>query len=413
MNRTIINMKKNLFPACPAGMAVLLSVFMFSCHEDRIGQNPTDNVPPPSITNVQTEPLPGGAKIVYDLPKETDLSYVICEYTVKNEKKIARSSIYNNFLAIEGLSDTSPCEFTLYLVDHSENKSDPYVGSFIPLEPPYRTIFKTLEMEADFGGVIIRWQNETNAMIGAFLLAMGDEDEWEEFDLVFSTVKEDKRAIRGYNTDPRLFGVTLIDQFGNYSDTFKMVAEPLFEKELDKKNFKDGHLQGDNYTSHNSRPISNIWDGDLSVLWHTVPTAGFTPPQTFTINLGVKAKLSRMMLWNRGESFYWGQHNPRYFEVWGAAELKYPIEDEYWSTGPWRNDWVLLGDFETIKPSGLPVGQVTDEDRAVQDAGLEFVFESGAGDMQYVRFVVKETWARTAALHINEVSIFGDDGIRE
>lgn len=406
-------MKQKFFLAYPAGIAALLSFFMFACNEDRIGQNPTDSVPPPSITNVRTESLPGGGKIIYDLPKETDLSYVICEYTFKNERKIARSSTYSNFVTIEGLADTSPCEFTLYLVDHSENKSAPYTGSFTPMEPPYRTIFGTLEVEPDFGGVVIRWKNETNIMIGAFLLAMSDEGEWEEFDLVFSTVKEDKRSIRGYNTDPRLFGVTLIDKFGNYSDTLKVVAEPLFEKELDKKNFKDGHLQGDNYTSHNGRPISNIWDNDLSVLWHTVPNAGFTPPQFFTVDLGTKAQLSRMVLWNRGESYYWGQHNPRYFEVWGTSELQRPIEDEYWVTGPWRNDWVLLGDFETVKPSGLPLGQNTDEDIAVQDAGLEFEFESGVGEMQYLRFVVKETWARTAALHINEVSFFGDDGIRE
>jgi hypothetical protein len=347
------------------------------------------------------------------LPKETDISYVICEYAVKNERKIARASVYNNYVIIEGLADTEPCEFTLYMVDHSENKSAPYTGSFSPLEPPYRTIFNSLEMEPDFGGVVIRWKNETNVMIGAFLLAVSDDGEWEEFDLAFSTMKEDKRAIRGYNTDPRLFGVTLIDQYGNTSDTFRLVAEPLYEKELNKKVFADGHLLGDNYTSHNSRPISNIWDGSLSVLWHTVPDAGFTPPLTFTINLGLKAKLSRMMLWNRGETFYWGQHNPRYFEVWGTDELKYPIENEYWRTGNWRDDWVLLGDFETIKPSGLPLGQVTDEDRAVQDAGLEFIFESGTGDVQYLRFVVKETWARTAALHINEVSIFGDDGTRD
>jgi hypothetical protein len=394
------------FLALMAGIAILPS----SCDEDRIGQNPTDSTPPPAVTNVRTEPLPGGAKIIYDLPKEMDISYVTCEYTVKNERKITRASIYNNYLTIEGLADTAPCEFTIYLVDHSENRSAPYTGSFSPLEPPYRTIFSTLEMEADFGGVVIRWKNETNVMIGAFLLAVGDEGEWEEFDLVFSTVKEDKRAIRGYNTDLRLFGVTLIDQFGNTSDTFKFIAEPLYEKELNKKNFNDGHLQGDNYTSHLNRPISNIWDDNLTTLWHTVPDAGFTPPLTFTINLGVKAKLSRMMLWNRGESYYWAQHNPRYFEVWGTSELKYPIDNENYSTGPWRDDWILLGDFETVKPSGLPVGQVTDEDRAVQDAGLEFLFDAGVGDIQYLRFVVKETWARTAALHFNEVSIFGDDG---
>jgi hypothetical protein len=259
---------------------------------------------------------------------------------------------------------------------------------------------------------VIRSKNETNAIIGAFLLALNDDGEWEEYDLAFSSVTEDKRSIRGYNTEPRYFGVRLIDRYGNFSDTMKVLKEPLFEKELDKKLFRDGRLLGDNISVNNSRPLSNIWDGNLGVLWHTDAAAGSTPPQYFTISLGVKAKLSRFVLYNRGESYYWGQHNPRYFEVWASDKLSHETNDEYWRTGPWRDEWILLGDFETIKPSGLPVGQNTAEDIAVQDAGLEFTFESGVGEMQYVRFVIKETWTRTAALHINEVTFFGDDGKR-
>lgn len=407
-----ISSLKKISSYIQAGFVAVLFV-LSSCSEDRIGQNPVDSTPPSAVNNVQVEALPGGAKITYDVPNETDISYVICEYMVNNEKKITRSSIYNNYITVEGLSDTSPCEFTIYLVDHSENKSTPYTDSFIPLEPPYRTIFETLQAQPDFGGVVVTWENETRAVIGAFLLAMGDHGEWEEYDLVFSTMAEDKRSIRGYNTDLRLFGVVLTDKFGNVSDTFKIEAEPLYEKELDKKKFKDGHLLGDNFSVNSSRPLSNIWDGNLDVIWHTAADAGYLPPQTFTIDLGIEAKLSRFMLYNRGESFYYGQHNPRYFEVWATNDLgDHSITDEYWSTGPWRDNWVLLGDYEVIKPSGLPLGQVTDEDKAISDAGFEFIFESGVGEMRYLRFVVKETWARTPALHIREVTIFGDDGTR-
>jgi hypothetical protein len=362
---------------------------------------------------VQVEVLPGGAKILYDLPDEIDISYVICEYMFKGETKIVRSSIYANFIVVEGLADIASCEFTLYLIDHSENKSKPYTGSFTPLEPPYQTISKTITMEPDFGGVVIRWNNETNALIGAFLYAMNDNGEWEETDLIYSTITEEKRSIRGYNTDERQFGVSMIDRFGNTSDTVIVSAIPLYEKELDKKNFKDGHLLGDNYTSHSSRPIENIWDGTIGLIWHTSPTAGFTPPQTFTIDLGVKAQLSRMMLWNRPDGYVFNQHNVHFFEVWGTEELSHGINDSYWSGNDWKDKWVLLGDFEQIKPSGLPLGQTTEEDIAATNAGSEFIFESGVGEIRYIRFVVKETWARTAALHIAEVSIFGDDGIRE
>lgn len=395
-----------------AGLGLILFMAV-SCDEEKVGQNPTNNTSPSPVFNVQSQPLPGGAKITYDLPDETDISYVMCEYMFKEEKKIVRSSIYNNYLYIEGLGEIEPCNFTLYLVDHSENRSTPVASSFTPLEPPFQTIYKTLEMEADFGGVVIRWKNEGNVVIGAFLLAMDDKGEWEEKDLVFSTVKEDKRSIRGYAVEERVFGVTLVDQYGNTSDTFKITTVPLYEKELNKKNFKRVGLAGDNNTSHNNRPIEFIWDGDLNQIWHTVPNAGFTPPQTFTIDLGAQAQLSRLMLWNRLDGFTFAQHNVHYFEVWGTNELKEPVGSDYWSTGNWRDDWVLLGDFEEIKPSGLPLNQNNDEDVAATNAGLEFIFESGTGDLRYIRFVVKETWARTAALHIAEIAVFGDDGVRE
>ncbi len=393
----------------PIGM-----VFLTTCKEEEIGQTPVDSTPPAAVENVRVEALPGGAKISYDLPKETDISYITCEYMIHNEKKVARASIYNDFVTIEGLADIAPCDFTLYLVDHSENKSAPYTGSFTPLEPPYRSVFKTLTMEPDFGGVVIRWKNESNALIGAFLYAMGDEGDWEEYDLVYSSTTEENRSIRGYNTDERQFGVSLIDQFGNTSDTLVMTAQPLYEKLLDKSKFKDGHLAGDNTTANGGRVISNIWDGNIDVIWHTVADAGFIPPQTFTIDLGAESKLSRMMLWNRQDGYVFNQHNVHYFEVWGAKELSHAINDTYWTTGAWKDEWTLLGDFEQIKPSGLPLGQTNADDDAATRAGSEFIFESAnAGEVRYLRFVIKETWARTPALHIAEVSIYGDDGLRE
>src|SRR3546814_707554 len=297
-------------------------LIMASCKDENVGQIPVDSTPPAAVSNVSIEALPGGAKISYDLPDETDISYITCEYMINNEKKVARASIYNNHVIVEGLAEIVPCDFSLYLVDHSENKSAPYTGSFVPLEPPFLSVFKTITVESDFGGVVIRWENESKALIGAFLYAMSDEGEWEEYDLVYSSTAEEKRSIRGYDTDERKFGVSLIDRFGNTTDTLVVASVPLYEKMLDKSKFKDGHLQGDNYTSHTSRPINNIWDGNINVIWHTSPTAGFTPPQTFTIDLGTQAKLSRIMIWNRQGEFIFSQHNLNNLEEIGRASFK-------------------------------------------------------------------------------------------
>jgi len=391
---------------------VLLVIFFSACKEEPISEHLKDKIAPASVTNVKAEPSAGGAVISYNLPNENDISYVLCEYTSSSgEKKVTRSSIYQNFITVEGLVEVKQTDFLLFLVDHSENRSQPYKGSFVPKEPNFKTVFETIEMEADFSGVLFKWKNENKDLLGFFLYAVNDEGKWEEKSLSFSSKPIDKRSLRGFDTKPRKFGLQIMDRFGNRTDTLILEATPLFEKMLDKKKFKDGYLLGDNNSVSGSRPLSNVWDGNVNVIWHTDPTKPFIMPQTFTIDLGVTAQLSRLMLWNRLD-YSFTQHNPRYIEVWGSDKLSHDRLDPYWQTQDWKNEWTLLGDFEEVKPSGLPVGQTTNEDKAVEQAGFEFIFESGVGKMRYLRFVIKDTWQKTNAIHFAELSIFGDDGTR-
>lgn len=390
-------------------MIKLVLVMVISCKEEPVGQQPTDTEAPSPVSNLKVQPTPGGAIISYDIPNESDISYVLCEYvTDKGEKKVTRSSIYQNQVEVEGLGEVIPVHFTLSLVDHSQNKSKPVTGTFSPEEPNFKTVFKTIEITPDFSGIVLNWKNENKDLLGFFIYAINDDGKWEEKALTFSSKETDRRSLRGFDTKDRKFGVQIMDRFGHKTDTLVVSRTPLFEKMLDKKKFKDGYLAGDNNTNHSNRPLSNIWDDKVNVIWHTVPNAGFTMPETFTIDLGVDALLSRMVMWNRLDYSY-GQHNPRYIEVWGSNTLSHDRLDNYWKTDAWKDKWTLLGDFEQIKPSGLPYGQTTNEDKAIEQAGFEFIFEPGAGKMRYLRFVVKETWQKTAAIHFGELSIFGDD----
>lgn len=390
---------------------ILLAVLISACKRERIGQPSTDGQAPSAITSATAAPTPGGAVISYQLPNETDISYVLCEYTDDGGvKKVTRSSVYQNSVKVEGLGTMAPVNYSLYLVDHSENRSQAYSGTFVPLEPALQTVLKTIKITPDFSGVLFNWTNETKELLGFFLYAVNDQGKWEEQGLSFSSKPDDVRALRGFDTTSRQFGVRITDRFGHTTDTLVTTASPLFEKMLDKKKFTDGYLSGDNNTNYNNRPLSNVWDGKTDVIWHTIPTAGFIMPETFTIDLGVSALLSRLVLWNRLDYSY-SQHNPRFFEVWGSNTLSHARTDDYWKTDAWKSEWTQLGDFEEIKPSGLPLGQTTNEDKAAETAGFEFILKPGAGKMRYLRFVVKETWGKTAAIHFAELSLFGNDAI--
>jgi len=64
-------------------------------------------------------------------------------------------------------------------------------------------------------------------------------------------------------------------------------------------------------------------------------------------------------------------------------------------------------DVESVKPSGLPVGQNSDEDLALMYKGEEFNFPSGAPAVRYLRFKINETWNKTTFFHIGELTFWG------
>jgi hypothetical protein len=387
-----------------------------SCNEDRIVQPPTDSVPPPPISNVQVEVIPGGAKITYELPNELDISYVKGEFMFQGRQRVVRSSIYENVLIVDGLGSVEPVDISLYLVDHSENVSEPVTKTFTPATPPVKTIFESLKFVPDFSGCNVSWDNPLGVEIGLYFFATDDEGVLEEVDLIFRNEEQYNHTIRkkegGFNTEKRLFAVNIVDKWGNVSDTAYAEIAPLYEKMLDKGRFLEVGLPYDNTSVNNNRSLKNIWDGKLNVIWHTVVGAISVVPQFFTIDLGAETKLSRFILWERMETYYYGQHNPQFFEVWGAKELKTGVSNEYWWED-WKNDWELLGDYEVAKPSGSASSTVTADDKAFADAGFNFAFPLSSEPARYLRFVVKKTFANTLALHLAEISVYGDDGTGE
>ncbi len=407
MNKAYITKIKN--DGIAVFMLCLLIMGTFSCEEAPVGQIPTDNTPPSGLSNVTITPEYGGGLVSYDLPQEEDISYVRCEY-VKNGKEYSiNSSVYNSSLKIQGLSDTTELQVSLYVVDHSENTSEPYKASFIPLPSPMKAVLESFVVTPTYGGARISWENPAEVLVGISFLAANDEGELELQDIYYTSAAYGTKSLHGFPTDKRLFALSLVDKYENKSDTVRVEVSPLFEEEFSKEFFADGHLAGDNISTRSDRPVSNLWDGTTDVIWHTDPGAGYSVPQFFTVDLGVTGKLlSRFVLWERYDYAY-SQHNLRLFDVYGTDSLTHEIDDEYYADiDQWKQDWKLISECEVIKPSGSRVGTNTEEDLAASRAGFNFDFKENATNIRYLRFVVKETWAKTTALHAAEIAVFGD-----
>jgi hypothetical protein len=395
-------------------MTVAVIIFMTSCKELPHVQTPTDNIPPSPLTDVKAESLPGGGKITYKVPdSDNDISYVKAEYTYRGEKRVERSSIYCDSLLIEGLSLMEPLSVNVYLVDHSQNVSAPVNVSFTPDTPPIETIFNSMNLETDFGGIKISWTNETATEIGLTLFLEDSLGIMQEEDTRFSKDVQGELVFRGYDAKEYHFAVRLRDKWGNISELKDIVTIPFFEKLLDKSKFYSAFLPGDNNTRfHSGSGIEYWYDGIISNNWLTnYIDLSWSFPMSVTITLGTTAKLSRFRLWG-ASCCYYNNIGFRVFEVWGVNEIKRDEPDSYWTTDDWKNDWVKLNDYEVKRPSGNPepTGNPTGEDLEVAQNGWEFLVPLETPPCRYLRFIVHTLWNESGTgLAMAEISLWGDD----
>ena len=120
-------------------------------------------------------------------------------------------------------------------------------------------------------------------------------------------------------------------------------------------------------------------------------------------------------MWHRagesrpGDSWAFAHNNPKKFRIYGSLTPNVrKIYDN--SDDPAFQDqkWIFLGEWDTVKPSGLPLGQTSQEDRTLaQTDGIDYFFPlEHATPVRYLRMDVLETWGSTPAIHITEMTFW-------
>ncbi len=170
---------------------------------------------------------------------------------------------------------------------------------------------------------------------------------------------------------------------------------PVILRPIDKSLFHDFFLPGD---------AESAWGWILPYAWDNsleepgFHTADFEGPLSFTIDMGEAQSLKTIKLWQRVSALY-DHGNPRVLEVWGSNN---PSVDGSWES------WDKLETFTMNKPSGLPLGEQTDEDIRAANAGHEFEFNHLSEPIRYLRVRVLETWGKTPYMHLLEIALYSD-----
>lgn len=384
---------------------IILCTLLLSCKEDevRAPYGCDDQTPPQDISEVVIKSISGGAVIKYQVPDDSDLSYVKALFqTKKGETREVRSSKYVDSLKIEGIGDTDEHEMTVYAVDRSENVSKGIKIAFVPNTPPVVNIRKSLRAIVDWGGFSLDFKNEGKDAISVMVYYENTETEGQHlYDVYYTEQKEGPLAIRGLSPLPSKFVVKVKDRWENESEPYEFELTPLEEELLDATQFKEMFIPGDVRWTF----FGGHWSCFFNDNYGSMDFAHTDYPQAFphptTIDMGATVMLSRMKIWQRlvQDDFY--KHGcPRHFEIYGCPEGLDPFREE---------NYELLMDGHLEKPSG---GEFTDpntaEDILVAQQGHEFLFDNELmKPIRYVRFVSLSSWSGMECSRIAEMKFWG------
>lgn len=401
LNLTI--MYKNSHKIFWVGVVLLL---LNACKEEMFKPLYDDGNAPGRVKEAVIENLNGAAKITTVLPDDDDLLYIKAVVEVAPGKiREFKASSYSNELYLDGFAVSKPYEVKLYAVDRGENTSEPLLVLIHPLTPPVELIYKSLIVKADFGGVNVNFQNVTEASVSIVIQIKDSQGDWIERETYYTKKLSGNFSARGLSIEEREFRVFVKDRWANQSETGIFSIKPLFEELIPKTNFKAYNLPGDTFEPHLVArwAMPALWDGVSQTddpVFHTKPSAIL--PGTFTIDIGVTTTLSRMKLWGRtvAVNSIYNLGNIKKFEIWGSSTPP-PASGEF------PGNMILLGEFESTKPSKQPLGTNTSEDVETARAGEDFSFLSGIPPVRYIRIKVYTTWGGVSYWHIAEMTFWG------
>ena len=390
---------------------VLMLVFFASCKkgDPNVEVISNDMTKPDVVSNVSVENLNGGAKITYRLPDSKNLLYVLAQYKINDERmRETKASYYTDTITVDGFARAQEYEVTLYAVSRANVKSDPVTVKVNPKTPNYLMINANLEISPDFGGANFYGLNVNEVPVSLHFLIFNEAtqayEEKDEPEYVSSDTID--VSVRNLPPTPQKLGVYTMDRFGNRSDTVLKTLTPLSESMLDKSKFTVYRLPSD-------APIGYGWefryffDGNLGDPgWHTLSA----PKSIGTFGLGVTAKISRFVIWQR-PSDYFAYQNTRKFTMWGSekdspADIILPSNT---APGTVAGDWVNMGNFMFPNPpSGLPASQANAADKEFVSKGVNFTMPRMAPSVKYLRFEVTQTWGGQDYVNAMEISLYGN-----
>lgn len=391
----------------------LLSPFLLGCGEEENNLRTMGEWDSKPIEDYQIIPIYGGAKIIYTIPNEKGLLYVMAEYERNGKVFTEKSSLHSNELVIEGFHHVDHVKATLYKVNSNKQKSKPLQIEFEPKESLISIAQKSLELSTTFGGIVAKWANPEMTELGLKVM-ISDSLNAEKFvttEMFYTKNEKERQFFRGFQSVKTTFALLFEDKWGNNSDTIFYTTTPYFETMIPKP-YADyrSRIPYDNPTMLNNNPFfsfTKLWDNIVNQKSHGWLTNAGSSGLSITIDMKQCVQLSRIVT----HAYHWNNpfNNlfPTSIEVWGTDKIDYEkLNDKSYWLDEWsvrrgyikevdittpipektfKDDWVYLGlhRFEKPKDPDVPL--------KVAVEGLNWEMPLAVDPVRYVRIFPRET----------------------
>lgn len=392
--------------------ALCLPLLYGSCKEETVGQYPIDSVPPGPVTNVQVkETFGGGAVISYTIPEDFDLMGVKASYMLDTGEQVeVIASAYNSEISVEGFAEVKEHPVTLRAIDKSRNESEPVTIQVTPKRAPIFDVMESLQIFNDFGGIQLQWENpDQKDIIIIVSKPVPNSQLTESVQNIYSSAQEGIGYVRGFPAEPQTFIVEVQDKWGNKTGSKSQDCLPLYEEKVNSKKYwtRWNPVDVPYYQYPGGYGIEKMWDGNNMYNGGTniyTQGAGVPMPSRATFDMHQVFVLSRLKLYQRTGNLYLYNHcSPKRFIIYGSLTENVRLD----ATVP-ELQWIKLGEFESVKPSGLPLGKYSQEDLDRGGGGEDFNFPIELiTPVRYIMIEVHETWGGVEGMSISELEFWG------
>jgi len=394
-------------------LIVFSSFFLlFSC-----GENDSDITPPGSVSNVAVEALNGGAKLSYTLPGDNDILYVRAEYINSlGEQVFKSSSRYVNTIEIDGFNDTQAHTVKIYVVDRSNNKSEPVEVSVTPLISFIHLVKESITVEPYLGSVKVKWQNPSEKTVFVYLYYNNGVE--EKLRILSSSYANESKTIRGLDSVFYDCSVMVEDFNGNKTTKeFNARVKPIFEQEIAKNTWSlvsNLSVDGDKWEGL----TVNFWDNIIDTKDNSTDNSYFIInrddnggilnfPLNIVIDLNKSILLNRFVVWQRAYEYvdgnngvsanyyYYKNENMRSFDLYASND---------------KLEWLLLGSFDIGDPrdadGNVPVAKIQE---AIN--GHEFELDETSSAFRYLKFSITSGYGSETNVYGSEITLYGLDNV--